>query len=144
MTALVHLVLILSAAGLAVFLVRRYRRRPTAGRVAAAFGALIVPLLSLGAGLHRCDCGIPLFQWLIPSIALICVVLLVEPIKQRLFGAIALSVTSLALSFHYAGAVHGPTWIGNPESVTLESTRARFEWHTPITGLYRRVDIQPD
>jgi hypothetical protein len=53
MAALIHLSLILGAAGLAVFLVRRHGRRPTAGRVAAAFGALLVPLLSLGAGLHR-------------------------------------------------------------------------------------------
>jgi hypothetical protein len=144
MAALVHLSSMFAAAGLAVLLVRRHGRRPTPARVAAAFGALIVPVLSLGAGLHRCDCGIPLFQWVIPSVALITVVLLVEPMKQRLLAAAALSLTALALSFHYAGVVHGPTWIGNPESFTLESMRARYEWHTPFTGLYRRVPAEPN
>jgi hypothetical protein len=78
----------------------------------------------------------------IPSLALLSVVLLVEPMKPRLLAAIALSLTSLALSFHYAAAVHGPTWIGNPDSFTLESMRARYEWHTPLTGLYRRVPAE--
>jgi hypothetical protein len=144
MTALVHLALILGAPVLAVFLIRRHAHRPTAGRVAAALAGLLVPLLSLGAGLHRCDCGVPLFQWVLPSAALFGVLLLVEPMKPRVFAAIALSVTSLTLSFHYAGAVHGPTWVGNPESFTLESTRARFEWHTALTGLYRRVPVEAD
>jgi hypothetical protein len=85
-----------------------------------------------------------LFQWLLPSAALFGVLLLVEPMKPRVLAAIALSATSLGLSFHYAAAVHGPTWVGNPESFTLESTRARFEWHTALTGLYARVPVEAD
>ena len=139
MAALIHLALMLAALALAALLVRRYGGKPTGARIAATFAALVVPLFSLGAGVHRCDCGVPLFQWVLPSLALLAVVLLVEPMKPRVLAAIALSATSFGLSFHYAALVHDSTWVGNPRSMTLEAAGARREWHTPLTGLYRRL-----
>jgi hypothetical protein len=139
MTAWVHLSAMLGSAALAVILIRRHARKPARRRVALALLALVVPVLALSAGLHRCDCGVPLSQWLIPSAALLAVVLLVEPVRLSLIASAVLALLAVGLSFHYAGAVHGPTWVGNPESFTLPPLRARAEWHTALTGLYRRV-----
>lgn len=139
MIPLAHVALLFAALALTVWAVARHRSRPTPRRVLSVVPALLVPACSAAAGLHRCDSGAPLTQWLVPGLALLVVLLAVEPLRLRIGLGLALAVLSLALSFHYAGVVHGPTYIGNPESFTLEGERADRRWHTPLTGLYVRV-----
>lgn len=91
------------------------------------------------AGLHRCDSGAPLTQWLLPSLCLLVVLLVVEPLRLRIPLALVLALGAFGLSFHYAAVVHGPAFIGNPDSFTLVGERAEARWYTPLTGLYRRV-----
>jgi hypothetical protein len=139
MLAWVHFLAVLGSAAAALFLCVRFFGKPTLWRVLAALASLLAPACGAGAGLHRCDSGTPLTQWLVPGLAAVLIVLLVEPLRWRIAGGLGCALLSVGLSFHYADAVHGPIWIGNPDSFTLDGQRAERRWHTPVTGLYLRV-----
>jgi hypothetical protein len=136
--AFIHFVLILGSVVLAGALTGRYTAPLSLRRALWCLPALLVPLVAMTAGLHRCDAGAPLSQWLVPSMGLFAVILFVEAPKQRWMGAGALAAIALGLSFHYAAVVHGATWVGNPDSQELEGAAAHPEWHTAVTRLYRR------
>lgn len=138
MAAYLHFALLLGSVVLAGALAGRYRAPLRWRRALWCLPALLVPTFAATAGLHRCDAGAPLLQWLVPSLALLAVLLFVEASKPRWSGAGALAVIAVGLSFHYAAVVHGATWVGNPESLELEGSPAQREWHTSVTGLYRR------
>jgi hypothetical protein len=136
---LIHLAIFVAIVAVTLLALVKHRSWPTLWRVLAAGVLLVVPACSAALRLHRCDCGKPLVQWLLPSVALLLVVLAVKPLRMRLLLGGAFSLASLALSYHYVDAVHGPTWVGNPESFTLDGERAEWRWYTPLTGFYPRV-----
>lgn len=139
MTAYVHLALLVGAALFAGAVVGRHRSPLAWRRALWCLPALLVPACGATGGLHRCDAGTPLLQWLVPSIGMFAVLLWVDAPKPRWASSAILAALAIVLSFHYAGVVHGPTWVGNVESMTLEEGEtAHAEWHTAITGLYRR------
>jgi hypothetical protein len=140
MAAGLHVLSLLAAVVIASYLILRYARRPTLKRALASAAMLVVPACSASVGVfHRCDSGVPLAQWAIPSLAVVLVVLLVEPLSKRVTAAIVLGTLSTGLTLHYVQIVHGPDWIGNPNSFTLQGTHATLGWHTPVTGLFRRM-----
>lgn len=138
MAAYVHFVLLVGSVVLAGALAGRYRAPLSWRRALWCLPALLVPLIAMTAGLHRCDAGAPLLQWVVPSLGLFAVILFVEAPRPRWAGAAALALAAFGLSFHYAAVVHDSTWIGNPDSRELEGVPAQREWHTAVTGLYRR------
>ncbi|MBK7584565.1 MAG: hypothetical protein IPI67_30810 [Myxococcales bacterium] len=135
----VHFIGIVGSALAALLLVLARFGKPTLWRALGAGVSLMVPAFGASAGLHRCDAGAPLSQWLVPGLAVFLVVLFVEPRPLRFAAAGSFTLLCVGLSFHYAEAVHGSSWIGNPDSFTLEGERAEVRWHTPVTGLYGRV-----
>ncbi len=104
--------------------------------VFAVLGAVLI-LLGAAVSLHGCDAGQPLMQWALPMCCLMMATLLVGPPRIAIVIALLAGATAVLGSFHYASVVHGPDWVGNEESKTLNSP-ASSEWHTPISGLYRR------
>lgn len=89
------------------------------------------------ANLHLCDEGQPIAQWVIPAASASAAMLFVGSRAHRLaiaFGSVALATI---LSFSFTDAVHGSTYTGNPRA-TRERTAPKAEWHTFVTGLYRK------
>lgn len=135
-----HVVALIGIVIASVIVIVARPTRPTAKRALTAVIALVVPACGATVGLHRCDSGQPLQQWLVPSVCVIAVLLWVEPLRLRIaLGAICAAL-AIGLSLHYAAVVHGPTFIGNPTSSALGSARAERQWHTPLTGFHRREE----
>lgn len=112
--------------------------RPTWKRVVVGLLAGLGSTLVLALGLHGCDAGQPLMQWALPALCLVAAVLFVGDRRARA-GLVAGAVTvMLGLGLHYVSAVHGPTWIGNPHARVLAGRAGLAEWHTSVTGLWRR------
>jgi hypothetical protein len=68
-----------------------------------------------------------------------------ESSRGKAITLILLFALSTGLSVHYAHIVHGSDWIGversvDDKKVLIEGTR---EWHTRLTGLYRRQPTTP-
>ena len=117
---------------------------PTLLRIVAAIAiASFIGLFIAALGVHSCDEGQPLQQWLIPAVCIGFAIAIVRA-RRRMLGLVAaLALTALALTTSYAGGVHGDTWIGrSTPSMSMEDAqpgRVPEEcWHTPLTGLYRR------
>jgi hypothetical protein len=94
-------------------------------------------------GMHHCDEGHPLQQWLIPAACIAFAIACVRDRRRRLGLVAGLVLVSLALTLHYTALVHGPTYIGRstPSWSMTETHPGRLPeqtWHTPLTGLYRR------
>jgi hypothetical protein len=115
---------------------------PTLRRIALAVLVASTVGLSIAAvGLHRCDEGQPLQQWLIPAVCIGFVLAVVR--HRRLELAATLALGSLALTLHYAAVVHGDAYIGRPTPSASMQASAPLRlparaWHTPLTGLYLR------
>ena len=108
---------------------------PGLQRIAMGVGAaLVVAGAGFAVGLHRCDLGQPLQQWLIPAACVGCVVAYVQPRRARWRLAGVLGVLGVALSLHYGALVHGPTYVGTSDAAVPPVAA----WHTPLTGLYLR------
>jgi hypothetical protein len=117
---------------------------PTLVRIAAALVlATFIGSFIAALGMHHCDEGQPLQQWLIPAVCIGFTIAIVRH-RRRMLGLVAaLTVTAIALTTSYGAAVHGNTWIGrSTPSMSMEDTHAGRVpeecWHTPLTGLYRR------
>jgi hypothetical protein len=137
MAAILHFAVLSGLAVLAVAVVARFYEKPTALRVAVA----VVVSLGLGLGtaalgVHACDRGLPLSQWIAPALLLGIVLLLVGNKLVRFGVASVIGVAMVALTLHYNVAVHGDEWLGHAGPV-MAGERASFEWHTAVTGLYR-------
>jgi ABC-type multidrug transport system permease subunit len=87
--------------------------------------------LGLVPAMHKCDAGWPFAQWLIPAVCGGLCALFIHSRRAWLL-IIAISVTTtVGLSMHYSELVHGE-YIGHAE-------RGEAEWHSRLTGLYRRT-----
>lgn len=139
MVVALHLGLLAGVLAGASFACFRFWTRPGALRVVLAIVSGVFPLAGAAMGMHRCDSGTPLWQWLVPGAATMLVVLCVGPLRIRLPLALACALLTVGLSLHYAAVVHGPDYIGNPRSFTLDGQRAEARWFTPVTGFYLRV-----
>jgi hypothetical protein len=117
---------------------------PTLLRLAFAIVLAIVLGLVIGAaGLHMCDEGQPLQQWLIPAVCIGFVAAIIRDHRRVAMLVGGLALTSFVLTLNYGGLVHGNTWIGRstPSWSMAETHPGRLpeqSWHTPVTGLYRR------
>jgi hypothetical protein len=117
---------------------------PTFGRITlAALLAGLIALLVAAAGLHMCDEGQPLQQWLIPAVCIGFVVAVIRERRRCITLAALLGLAALVMTLHYGALVHGDTYIGRstPSASMTESQPGRVPergWHTPLTGLYRR------
>ncbi len=141
MTGAVHALALAALTTATVIAVLRHPRRPSNLQ---AFGAVLAAIV-LGAGapflaVHGCDLGEPLSQWLVPAICLGVALALVGPTWLRRTLVAACVVAGLALSFDYATAVHGPVFVGVADpDVHHGIAGTEREWHTWLTGLYRRT-----
>ncbi len=115
----------------------RWYETPSWRRAAFAALGVVLVLLGVAMSLHSCDAGQPLMQWLLPMGCMLVVALAVGPPRIALTLALLAAAAAVAASFHYAALVHGPYWVGNAQCRSLSSP-ARSQWHTPISGLYRR------
>jgi hypothetical protein len=111
--------------------------------VAAIVLATFIGFFIAAFGVHSCDEGQPLQQWLIPAVCIGFAIAIIRNRRRMLTLVAALAITSFVLTMSYAGGVHDDTWIGRPTpSWSMEEThpgRVPEEcWHTPLTGLYRR------
>ena len=133
-----HFVAIVALAAITFVTVKTAFDRPSWQRVAVAalapFGFVALFLFSV----HACDAGQPLWQWLGPTLCACAAILFVGDRRARALLVMGAVAVSLGLSLHFAEAVHGAEWVGNPASMTVERGVAAAEWHTPVTGLHRR------
>ena len=87
---------------------------------------------------HKCDAGTPVQQGLIPGILLAYWIVRVRvSIVLGAIGAAVIASAGVMLSNHYVDAVHGSDFIGHGRSSFVRPIEAA--WHTPVTGLYRRL-----
>lgn len=137
MAPILHFAVLACLTVLAVVLVARFYKRPTALRVAVAVAAtLVVGLGTAALGLHACDRGLPLSQWIAPGLLLGLVLLLVGDARVRFAAAGVLAVAMIGLTLHYNVVVHGEQWLGHAGPI-MSGERATSEWHTALTGFYR-------
>jgi hypothetical protein len=129
-----HVVLLGSIPVAIPALAARWWGRPGAARIVLALVLpLLVALASLAFGLHLCDRGVPVMQWVIPCVAMAIAIGCVGPAALRRWTAGVLAVISIALSLDFAGRVHDEDVVG---SMDAWCTTARALWHTPLTGFY--------
>ena len=140
-SAWLHVVAIVGALGAGAIVIWCWPGRPTWGRGLGALGVLVSGLVIGLVGVHACDAGMPLAQWIVPSVAGALSVLFCRSRRVRWGAAVVALAVALASSLHYASVVHGPSWVGNPSSRTLEGQVAIAEWHTPLTLLWRREPL---
>ncbi|MDP2305033.1 MAG: hypothetical protein Q8P18_03300 [Pseudomonadota bacterium] len=93
--------------------------------------AVAASVMIFGLTLHGCDEGTPRAGWLLSAVLLTLSVAGVERRAWRVSLAFVHVAAGAWISLLLAEAVHGPTWAGL-------AARGRPEWHTPVTGLYRR------
>lgn len=100
--------------------------------IAAGFAlGLGSALLTLGLTIHGCDEGAPSFGWLLSGVLLALTIVGVHRRSWRVGVAVSHMVAGIGVTLLLTDAVHGPTWSGR-------SDRGAAQWHTPVTGLYRR------
>ncbi|MBX3247944.1 MAG: hypothetical protein KF901_12260 [Myxococcales bacterium] len=116
----------------------RWPARPTWRRGLASALVVVLGVMVGLLSLHGCDAGSPLTQWLVPTLAAVAAVLFCGARRPRVVVVAASVGVAVALSLHFNVAVHGPAWIGNPDARSLEGAGVFAEWHTPLTGLWRR------
>ncbi len=107
------------------------------------------PALSLGAGLlafHECSMGQPVQQWLVPGLCIMAVLLWAPNSVQKALCLLLLFGCAAGLSVHYANVVHSASWQGLQTAVSEEHGEeiAQSQWHTPLTGLYRKDSTESD
>lgn len=106
---------------------------------AGALGALV-----LGGGMiHMCANGQAFTQWLVPSACVTLSVAFIGPIALRRAVIAASLVLSVLLTWHYVGVVHGPEFVGT-QAAERSTGPTKREWHSWISGLYRRAGPPPD
>ncbi|MDP2313833.1 MAG: hypothetical protein Q8P41_13075 [Pseudomonadota bacterium] len=93
--------------------------------------AVAASVIMYGLTVHGCDEGTPRAGWLLSGVLLTLSVAGVERRAWRVSLAFVHVGAGVLISFLLAETVHGPTWAG-------VASRGRPEWHTPVTGLYRR------
>jgi hypothetical protein len=131
MIPIVHTLVLLGCVAWTIRAIRQQGRRPTEKQVLLGLAAgLAVGVLALFVAVHMCMNGTPVSQWLIPSACLSATLLFVRPSFTRRLASAALVVAAFALSFQYSAEVHHDRYIG-------VSGLGSFEWHSPVTGLYR-------
>jgi hypothetical protein len=144
MEGAVHAILLLVLLAVTAIAVGRTYRRPSGRRLAGALCAGVAGSLILGSWMiHLCGNGQAFTQWLIPSACVTLSVAFIGPSALRR-GIIAVSlVLSLLLTWHYVGVVHGPDFVGTQAAEGFTGPTRR-EWHSWISGLYRRTGPPPD
>ncbi len=141
MTPIVHTFLLLTALFATVAICRKHYQKPTPWRVVFA---VIVGLGAMACSgsltIHACQLGQPVQQWLVPGLAMMAALALVGPATWRRSTAATLFLVGLSLSFHYMTVVHGAAWVGVEQAPGPDGSlgMATSEWHTWLTGLYRR------
>ena len=141
-----HFVSLCAAVAMSATWLHRVYYPPTGGRIIAAF--TLGPALAFGSALlaiHSCAHGQPIQQWVVPGLLMSAILCFSESSRGKAITLILLFALSAGLSAHYAHIVHGKDWIGversvDDEHVLVEGTR---EWHTRLTGLYRRQSTVP-
>ena len=107
------------------------------GGVGLGFGTFLFSL-------HACGMGQPLQQWAIPALTMAAALVFIRPAWLRRSLAAFSAVACVVLSLWYTGEVHGPQFVGVPSLPEHYGVGAiEREWHTPLTGLYRRTDGEP-
>jgi hypothetical protein len=136
-----HFVLLCATVTLGAAWLHRVYCPPTSGRIITAF--TLGPALAFGGALlaiHSCANGQPIQQWVIPGLVMSAVLCFAESNRSTAVALLVLFSMSTGLSLHYAQIVHGEVWIGVERSVDEENhlVEGHREWHTRLTGLYRR------
>lgn len=134
--ALVALVLIT-----AVVCVRDHRPPGWTRRIVAVLGAVGYGFATMVVTAHGCGLGQPVAQWAVPAVCLASALMFIQTPRLRRVVAMTITAAGLALSFHYVVVVHGTEYVGvaNPDP-HYGIARSERQWHTPLTGLYRRGD----
>ena len=133
-------ILVLVVAAGAAWTYRNYEP-PNGGRIIASF--TLGPGLALAAGLlaiHACAFGQPIQQWVVPGLVMSGVLCCTAHSRAKGTVLTLLFGVAIGLSFHYAHLVHGKEWIGVERSLGADKQLidGQREWHTHLTGLYRR------
>ena len=132
-----HALTLLTCIALTELACSRLAMKPSGRRIVGSIvAALGLGLFAAGLGIHMCDRGAPVQQWLIPSICVGFALARVGHPSVRRWLAATLSMIAIVGSLHYAGLVHGDTYLGR--STAADGTDVPHAvWHTPLTGLYR-------
>jgi len=140
-----HFFALVGLVGATAVAAARSFQRPRPGRVALALGVGGGVSLVVGAmSAHACGNGQAVSQWVVPGACAAASLALVKaPWLRRGLASVSL-LLALVLSFHYGGVVHGSRYIGTSPPPHYESCGAETEWHTWLTGLYRRTPPDAD
>ena len=138
-----HCIVILGIVAGSAWWLQSHLERPPPVRIVV--GMTCGPALVLVAALlsvHNCARGQPIQQWLFPGTMLCACWLFAEHQPSKVWVVSGIWFLSVALSMHYAHVVHSEAWIGIP--LTYDDSgaviNAASEWHTPISGLYTRIE----
>ena len=138
-----HCIVIIGIVATSAWWLYSHLERPTPVRIVVSmtFGPAFVLSAALMSA-HNCAQGQPVQQWVIPGLMLCACWLFSERRPDKLLVLAGIWVLSLALSLHYAAIVHETPWLGVPLTYdeSGHAINAVSEWHTPMSGLYRRVD----
>ena len=135
----VLLILLMAATAVAV---ARASRMPTGVRTGLSLLAGLTYLFLVGSLRHMCPLGQPLTQWLIPGVCMTVSLLCIGATALRRTLAGAAMVLGVALTWNFIDVVHGPDFVGTNDARLVGPTHR--EWHTWISGLYRRDLPPPD
>jgi hypothetical protein len=137
MVGSIHALLLLSLPMAVGFALVRSFRWPTWAAVGWTAAILLAMALVGGFAIHMCMLGQPVAQWLLPSACGSVAVLFVDSRALRRGLAVTSILLCAVLTQHYTAEVHGPTYVGT--QVGRFAGHTRREWHSWITGLYRRT-----
>jgi len=132
-----HALTLLTCIALTELACSRLTMKPSGRRIVGSIVAAVgLALFAASLGLHMCDRGAPVQQWLIPSICLGFALTRVGHTAVRRWLTAMLSMIAIVGSLHYARLVHGDTYLGRP-TAAHDTSVPHAVWHTPLTGLYR-------
>lgn len=134
MLAAIHFAVLVVLPVWAGYAIRRRYEAPTSPRMIAAIAFGGAAGLIGVSQMHLCHEGTPLAQWMLPGATASASMLFVQSRPLRRAIAFVSIVAALGLSTSFTTAVHGTTYTGNPGM----NPGARSEWHSFLTGLYRR------
>jgi hypothetical protein len=135
-----HWVLLVGILFATAVAVAKFAARPSASRIVlATLGGFLCAAISFGVALHRCGLGVPIGQWAIPSICVITAAMLIGKAWLRRGICCVAVLLAIGLSWQYSRVVHGPDFVGVASPAPHHGiVVAKREWHTWLTGLYRR------
>ena len=119
--------------------VSRKSRMPTGARTGLSLLAGLTYLFLVGSVRHMCPRGQPLTQWLIPGVCMTVSLLCIGPTALRRSLVGAAMILGVGLTWNFIDVVHGPDFVGTNDARLVGPTRR--EWHTLISGMYRREAV---